>query len=260
MEKRKVTRYIYNDVRFVIDCKGEIYFSEYDIRKLVGYGNGPLFSKTKSGKKIKIQFDKKENNTVFYTIKSIREFLKNHNTYKTDRITRLNSLYSKLYNDVVFRNKKDEWLCIDTDDGRAPVRDTKEVAVAKPAIVRESYKVEDDIEDIKRTLAKINVSLAQLSTSATEVGAKLSHVRMVEHTTDEVEKKWFEDESAIIKEMVMTFGFKRTVEYCSMNVWKYRSRFSINENSNDKDKANWYMNKINELRKGGKHDGSGSNH
>lgn len=262
MEKRKVTRYIYNDVRFVIDCKGEIYFSEYDIRKLVGYGNGPLFSKTKSGKKIRIQFEEKEHNSVFYTIKSIREFLKNHNTYKTDKITRLNSLYGKLYNDVVFRNKKDEWLCIDTDDGRAPVRDTEEVAksasdeITKAVVIREP----NDIEDIKRTLAKINVSLAQLSTSTTEVGAKLNHVRMVEHTADEVEKKWFEDESAIIKEMVMTFGFKRTTEYCSMNVWKYRSRFSINENSNDKDKANWYMNRIKELRKGGKHDGQRSNY
>lgn len=256
MEKRKVTRYIYNDVRFVIDCKGEIYFSEYDIRKIAGYGNGPLFSKTKSGKKIKIQFEDKEPRTAFYTIKSIREFLKNHNTYKTDKITRLNSLYSKLYNDVVFRNKKDEWLCVDTDDGRAPVHDTKELKRTDVVAVREP----NDIEDIKRTLAKINVSLAQLSTSTIEVGAKLSHVRMVEHTADEVEKKWFEDESAIIKEMVMTFGFKRTVEYCSMNVWKYRSRFSINENSNDKDKANWYMNKINELRKGGKYDNSGSTH
>jgi hypothetical protein len=45
-----------------------------------------------------------------------------------------------------------------------------------------------------------------------------------------------------------------------MNVWKYRSRFSMNENSNDKDKANWYMDKIKELRKGGKHDGQRSNH
>jgi hypothetical protein len=262
MEKRKVTRYIYNDVRFVIDSEGEIYFCEYDIRKIVGYGNGPLFSKTKSGKKIKIQFEEKEHNSVFYTIKSIREFLKNHNTYKTDKITRLNSLYGKLYNDVVFRNKKDEWLCIDTDDGRAPERGvtvaTKPVhdEVAKPIVLREP----NDVEDIKKTLAKINVSLAQLSTSTTEVGAKLNHVRMVEHTADEVEKKWYEDESAIIKEMVMTFGFKRTAEYCQMNVWKYRSRFSMNENSNDKDKANWYMNRIKELRKGGKHDGQRSNH
>ena len=159
MEKRKVTRYIYNDVRFVIDCKGEIYFSEYDIRKIAGYGNGPLFSKTKSGKKIKIQFEDKEPRTAFYTIKSIREFLKNHNTYKTDKITRLNSLYSKLYNDVVFRNKKDEWLCVDTDDGRAPVHDTKELKRTDVVAVREP----NDIEDIKRTLAKINVSLLEVS-------------------------------------------------------------------------------------------------
>lgn len=262
MEKRKVTRYIYDDVRFVIDSEGEIYFCEYDIRKIVGYGDGPLFSKTKSGKKIRIQFEKKENNSVFYTIKSIREFLNNHNTYKTDKITRLNALYGKLYNDVVFRNKKDEWLCIDTDDGRAPEHGvtvaTKPMPdeVAKPIVLREP----NDIEDIKKTLAKINVSLAQLSTSTTEVGAKLNHVRMVEYTADEVEKKWFEDELAIIEEMVMTFGFKRTAEYCQMNVWKYRSRFSMNENSNDKDKANWYMDRIKELRKGGKHDGSRSNH
>ena len=50
-----------------------------------------------------------------------------------------------------------------------------------------------------------------------------------------------------IDEMVLAFGVEAVKHFCLCNVWKYRYRADKKNGDEDRDKANWYMNKFKEL-------------
>lgn len=49
-----------------------------------------------------------------------------------------------------------------------------------------------------------------------------------------------------IDEMISVFGIEAVIDFCQCNVWKYRYRNTCEE---DLQKADWYMNKLMELKK-----------
>ena len=51
-----------------------------------------------------------------------------------------------------------------------------------------------------------------------------------------------------IDEMILVFGIVPTMHFCLLNVWKYRKRAVFKDGLKDLQKADWYMNKYNELR------------
>ena len=51
-----------------------------------------------------------------------------------------------------------------------------------------------------------------------------------------------------IDEMILVFGIVPTMHFCLLNVWKYRKRAVFKDGVKDLQKADWYMNKYNELR------------
>ena len=51
-----------------------------------------------------------------------------------------------------------------------------------------------------------------------------------------------------IDEMILVFGVVPTMHFCLLNVWKYRKRAVFKDGLKDLQKADWYMNKYNELR------------
>ena len=51
-----------------------------------------------------------------------------------------------------------------------------------------------------------------------------------------------------IDEMILVFGIVPTMHFCLLNVWKYRKRAVFKGGLKDLQKADWYMNKYNELR------------
>lgn len=53
-----------------------------------------------------------------------------------------------------------------------------------------------------------------------------------------------------IDEMVIVFGTQAVMDFCLCNVWKYRYRASSKNGAEDLKKAEWYMNKYAELKKG----------
>ena len=52
-----------------------------------------------------------------------------------------------------------------------------------------------------------------------------------------------------IEEMVVVFGFKRTMDFCLLNVWKYRYRAADKGGVQDMEKSDWYMRMFVELDK-----------
>ena len=52
-----------------------------------------------------------------------------------------------------------------------------------------------------------------------------------------------------IDEMVLVFGIEDVKAFCRCNIWKYRYRASAKNGEEDLRKAEWYMNKLEELNK-----------
>ena len=51
-----------------------------------------------------------------------------------------------------------------------------------------------------------------------------------------------------IDEMLLIFGKKAVIDFCALNAWKYRYRAMNKGKCEDLKKADWYINKIKELR------------
>lgn len=52
-----------------------------------------------------------------------------------------------------------------------------------------------------------------------------------------------------IDEMLMVFGKEALMDFCLLNVWKYRYRSHLKGKKNDDlKKANWYLKKLSELK------------
>lgn len=52
-----------------------------------------------------------------------------------------------------------------------------------------------------------------------------------------------------IDEMVAVFGVRAVMDFCLLNVWKYRKRAVYKNGKEDMKKADWYMKKYIELKK-----------
>ena len=52
-----------------------------------------------------------------------------------------------------------------------------------------------------------------------------------------------------IEEMILVFGIEDVKAFCRCNIWKYRYRASAKNGEEDLRKAEWYMNKLEELNK-----------
>ena len=52
-----------------------------------------------------------------------------------------------------------------------------------------------------------------------------------------------------IDEMILVFGIEDVKAFCRCNIWKYRYRASAKNGEEDLRKAEWYMNKLEELLK-----------
>ena len=52
-----------------------------------------------------------------------------------------------------------------------------------------------------------------------------------------------------IEEMIIVFGIEDVKAFCKCNIWKYRYRASAKNGEEDLRKAEWYMNKLEELLK-----------
>ena len=52
-----------------------------------------------------------------------------------------------------------------------------------------------------------------------------------------------------IDEMILVFGIEDVKSFCKCNIWKYRYRASAKNGEEDLRKAEWYMNKLEELNK-----------
>ena len=50
-----------------------------------------------------------------------------------------------------------------------------------------------------------------------------------------------------IDEMILIFGVEATKHFCLLNAWKYRYRANAKNGDEDRDKANWYIQKYKEL-------------
>ena len=48
--------------------------------------------------------------------------------------------------------------------------------------------------------------------------------------------------------MLLIFGKKAVIDFCALNAWKYRYRAMNKGKCEDLKKADWYINKIKELR------------
>lgn len=51
-----------------------------------------------------------------------------------------------------------------------------------------------------------------------------------------------------IDEMLLVFGKEAVINFCKCNAWKYRYRLPFKGQSEDSQKADWYINKLKELR------------
>lgn len=50
-----------------------------------------------------------------------------------------------------------------------------------------------------------------------------------------------------IREMVVVFGYKATINFCKLNAWKYRYRASEKNGAEDMAKSDWYVKMVEEL-------------
>ena len=66
--------------------------------------------------------------------------------------------------------------------------------------------------------------------------------------------KHYQGKHECIDEMIAVFGVEAVKHFCMCNVWKYRYRASAKNGQEDLDKADWYMSKLMDLRKGGAYD------
>jgi hypothetical protein len=66
---------------------------------------------------------------------------------------------------------------------------------------------------------------------------------------DNINPAHYKDRTSIecIDAMIMTFGVKRTAEYCVQNVYKYVWRYKYKNRLEDLKKAEWYIDKFEEL-------------
>lgn len=66
---------------------------------------------------------------------------------------------------------------------------------------------------------------------------------------DSINPAHYKDRTSIecIDAMIMTFGVKRTAEYCVQNAYKYVWRYKYKNRLEDLKKAEWYLDKFNEL-------------
>lgn len=63
--------------------------------------------------------------------------------------------------------------------------------------------------------------------------------------------KHYQGKHECIDEMIAMFGVEAVKHFCMCNVYKYRFRASAKNGQEDLDKADWYMDKLMELEKGG---------
>ena len=66
---------------------------------------------------------------------------------------------------------------------------------------------------------------------------------------DNINPAHYKDRTSIecIDAMIMTFGVKRTAEYCVQNAYKYVWRYKYKNRLEDLKKAEWYIDKFEEL-------------
>lgn len=66
---------------------------------------------------------------------------------------------------------------------------------------------------------------------------------------DKINPAHYKERTSIecIDAMIMTFGAKRTAEYCVQNVYKYVWRHKYKNRLEDLKKAEWYLDKFDEL-------------
>lgn len=66
---------------------------------------------------------------------------------------------------------------------------------------------------------------------------------------DNINPAHYKDRTSIecIDAMIMTFGVKRTAEYCVQNAYKYVWRYKYKNRLEDLKKAEWYVDKFEEL-------------
>lgn len=66
---------------------------------------------------------------------------------------------------------------------------------------------------------------------------------------DSINPAHYKDRTSIecIDAMIMTFGAKRTAEYCVQNAYKYAWRHKYKNKLEDLKKAEWYLDKFDEL-------------
>lgn len=66
---------------------------------------------------------------------------------------------------------------------------------------------------------------------------------------DNINPTHYKDRTSIecIDAMIMTFGVKRTAEYCVQNAYKYVWRYKYKNRLEDLKKAEWYIDKFEEL-------------
>lgn len=67
---------------------------------------------------------------------------------------------------------------------------------------------------------------------------------------DKINPAHYKERTSIecIDAMIMTFGAKRTAEYCVQNAYKYVWRYKYKNRLEDLKKAEWYLDKFEELQ------------
>lgn len=67
---------------------------------------------------------------------------------------------------------------------------------------------------------------------------------------DKINPAHYKERTSIecIDAMIMTFGVKRTAEYCVQNAYKYVWRYKYKNRLEDLKKAEWYIDKFEELQ------------
>lgn len=109
----------------------------------------------------------------------------------------------------------------------------------------EPWKV-DELEDIEKSCESCDFC-SRACNEYPCTGCKRNHIEpndypdLWAYTKKEVD---------FIDEMVAVFGINMTMEYCLMNVWKYRYRAYNKNGIEDLQKSDWYMKKYLELSGG----------
>lgn len=111
----------------------------------------------------------------------------------------------------------------------------KEEILETPIIGKEEIKME-------RTLQNVY---------GAKIGEKVGKVldKELENKHDNINPDHYKERTSIecIDAMIMTFGAKRTAEYCVQNAYKYAWRHKFKNRLEDLKKAEWYLEKFGEL-------------